>query len=108
MPVSVCPTTVVDAPAAVIWALVGAPDQYGTWAGADVVSVIPTGPVAAGQRIRLTTRELGLTFKVGIDILEVEVPGSLRLKVTLPFGVVNYEHIVISPISDRQARLTFN
>ena len=97
MPVSVCPSTVVDASAAVLWAVVGAPDQYGTWAGADVVSVIPTGPVAAGQRIRLTTRELGLTFKVGIDSLEVEVPRSLRLKVTLPFGIVN-EHIVISPI----------
>lgn len=108
MTVIACPTAAVEAPAGTIWRLLTTPDSYRAWAGAEVRAIDPPGPAVPGQRIEFRTRELGRWWRVDFTIGEVTPPRSLALTVRLPFGVVNHEHVVLQPLSERQTRVTFN
>ena len=108
MAVIVCPTTVVEAPADAVWRLLTTPERYERWAGARAVAVEPPGPAVPGQRIDLQRRRMGRRWKVGFDVGRVDPPRSLELTVRLPLGVVNREHVVLSPAGEGRTRVTFN
>ncbi len=108
MIVSACPIAVVKAPAAVVWATLVDVQHIGEWADARLVSADPPGPAAPGQRLALTTREIGLSFALSMEILEVdEAAGRMRLDVRLPFGVVNHETITIKAVHAGSTRVSF-
>jgi uncharacterized protein YndB with AHSA1/START domain len=104
----VCPTTVVAASATTVWRLLTEPAEYERWAGAELIRVTPPGPAQEGQVIEFRTRELGRWWHVRFDVGAVEPERSLELKVHLPFGVVNHEHVVLSPVDEERTRVTFN
>src|SRR6267143_3867446 len=82
----ICPTDVVSAPVERVSTLLAS--DYTTWADARLVSREPDGPAVPGQRIHLTTSDLGLTFQMQFTV-ERDDPGShtLGLLVQLPFGM---------------------
>jgi len=58
-----------------------------------LVRASPQGPVREGQVLDFRTRELGVAFRVRMDIGKPEPPLLLTLRVHMPFGIVNDEHI---------------
>ena len=51
---------------------------------------------------------VGGIFSVEMDILDAAPPTQLRVDVRLPFGIVNHEVVVITPVSRESCRVTFN
>lgn len=108
MAVIACPTAVVRAPAAVIWRHLTNLDRLERWADVKLVAADPPGPVVAGQRIDFTTRALGRSWPVRFTVGALAEPRSMEVLVELPLGVANREHIVLSPHSPTETRVTFN
>jgi hypothetical protein len=108
MAVIACPTAVVRAPAAAVWRVLMNLEGYENWADAKLVAAKPLGPVVKGQRIDFTTRALGRTWPVRFTVGGVHEPESLELLIELPLGLVNREHIVLTPLSPTETRVTFN
>ena len=108
MPVISCPTTAVAAPAERVWQLFDRPESYQRWAGVELVHASPPGPVQAGQVIEFRTRELGRWWRVLFQVRRVDEPDGLVLDIRLPLGVVNHEHVVLSPIDGERTRVTLN
>jgi hypothetical protein len=106
--VIVCPTTVVGAPAVRIWPLLADPGNYDRWADAELVRAAPPGHVREGQVIELRTRELWRWWHVRFDIGHVQPEHSIEVTVHLPFGTVNHEEIVLTPVDPERTRVTFN
>lgn len=106
--VSVCPTSVVEAPAGYVWDLLTSPEEFDSWADAALVAAEPPGPARVGQRLHLVTRALGRAFRVDMNVLEVDAEqGRLHLLIHLPLGLVNDETITIVPVSKDRAFVRF-
>jgi len=106
--VSVCPSTVVDAPVERVWEIVTQPQGFDLWADASLVTAEPPGPASAGQELHLVTRALGWTFAVQISVREVDAERRrLRFLVTLPFGIVNDETITMVDAGDGRTLVRF-
>jgi uncharacterized protein YndB with AHSA1/START domain len=108
MAVVACPTAVVSASIDSVWALLTDPDRYRRWAGAELVRATPPGPVRQGQVMEFRARELGIAFRVRMDVGKPEPPRLLPLRVQLPFGIVNNEHVVLMPLDPTRTRVTLN
>lgn len=108
MPVSVCPTTVVEAPAEYVWDLLTSPGKFDSWADATLVAAEPPGRVRGGQQLHLVTRALGHAFRVDMNVLEMEADrGRLHLLIHLPLGLVNDETITIVPAGKDRTLVRF-
>ena len=99
----VCPTDVLLAPAERIWTLLTDPRQLAQWTGTRLVDA-PARPMSAGDHLVLRAGVLRITF----DVLDLRPPRQLTLDVGLPFGVINHEQILITPINTHSSRVTFN
>jgi hypothetical protein len=99
MIVNVCPASIARVPPERVWRLVSLPERYGDWVDAEVVAVQPAGRAAAGQRIELTTPFLGRRWPFTSEVMGVD-PGQrwIDLRVRLPFGVTNDEHLTLSEV----------
>jgi uncharacterized protein YndB with AHSA1/START domain len=104
----VCPTTVIAAPAETVWRLLTQTENYDRWAGVELVRASQPGDVREGQVLDFETRAFGRTWRVRFDVGRVEPPRSLELTIHLPFGTINHEHVVLSPIDANRTRVTFN
>ena len=104
----VCPTTVVEAPISTVWRLLAEPEAYESWAGVELVEASPPGPVQKGQVIRFRTREFGRWWQVRFDVGHVEPARTVELDVHLPFGTVNHEQVVLTPVDEQRTRVTLN
>ena len=91
-----------------IWPLLTEPQSYERWAGVELVAAEPAGPAADGQRMDFRTREFGRWWRVRFDVGKVDPLKSLELKVRLPFGVVNHEVVVLTPVDKLATLVTFN
>ncbi|HYW23949.1 MAG TPA: SRPBCC family protein [Terriglobales bacterium] len=106
--VSVCPSTVVDAPVERVWEIVTQPQGFDLWADASLVTAEPPGPASAGQELHLVTRALGWTFAVRISVREVDAERHrLHLVVALPFGVVNDEVMTFAEAGEGRTLVRF-
>jgi uncharacterized protein YndB with AHSA1/START domain len=106
MGIQTCPTTIIGASAERVWILLATPPELQRWTGARLRSG-PAGLLAPGDRVILGTG-IGGPMTVVFDVLEAEPPRRLTLSVSLPFGIVNHETIVITPGSVSECRVTFN
>jgi uncharacterized protein YndB with AHSA1/START domain len=106
--VSVCPSTVVEAPVERVWELLTRPEGFDNWTDASLVVAEPPGRAAPGQELRLVTRALGRTFAVRISVREVDGERRrLRFLVALPFGMTNDEVITVADAGDGRALVRF-
>jgi uncharacterized protein YndB with AHSA1/START domain len=99
----VCPTEVIHAPAERIWQLLIDPRELAQWSGTKLLRA-PARAVRTGDLLVLRTGVMHVAF----EVLDAEPPQSLRLYVRLPFGVVNHEHVQITPVGSGTCRVTFN
>lgn len=107
--VSVCPATVVDAPAERVWALLTRPDGFDLWVDADLVSAEPEGPAHPGQRMRFRAAVgLGFSLPLTVDVGEIDTAGGrLRLRASLPFGITNDQTTTVSDAGDQRTVVRF-
>ena len=106
MAIQTCPTAIVHAPPERVWHLLTNPADLQRWSGVRIVRG-PDRPLSPGDQIVFQAGSVGF-LKVTFDVLEAEPSRRLRLDVRLPFGIVNHENVVITPISDSECRVTFN
>jgi hypothetical protein len=63
--------------------------------------------MASGDRLVLGAGMSG-RMKILFLVIEAEPPRRLALQISLPFGIVNHETMVITSISGSECRVTFN
>jgi len=108
MALIVCPTTVVNASIERVWALLTDADSYLRWTDAELVHASPPGPAREGQVLDFRTHELGIRFRVRMDVGKPEPPRLLPIRVHMPFGIENDERITLTPIDPVHTRVTLN
>ena len=108
MAVTTCPIAAVEAPQAVVWRLLTAPESYLAWADVELLRAEPPGTAVEGQQLFFRTRGLGRWWPVRMQVGAVDPPGGLELTVQLPLRIVNHEHITLRPLGPRQTRVAFN
>ena len=101
MIVNVCPARVTRAPADRLWQLLTTPELFEEWQGAKLVPAMPPGPLSSGQHIVLSARAFGRWLRFTFDIGDIG-PGRQWLELTarFPFGIINHEHITLTPTGD--------
>jgi hypothetical protein len=105
--ITVCPTTVAEAPADVVWRLLE-PAHLDEWWDAKTRSITPPGNMAVGQRVEARTGPLSV-FKIAAAITEVDPAAHrVRIVVTMPFGVTNDETVTLTPLAPDRCRITFS
>jgi uncharacterized protein YndB with AHSA1/START domain len=106
--ITTCPTDVFAAPAERVWRLVTDPVSLARWSGCKLLrGATHAGSVREGDRL-VFGKGLGAVFRFEMRIIEAIPPARLSVDVFLPFGVVNHEIIVVTPVSPRSCRVTFN
>jgi hypothetical protein len=108
MAVYVCPAAVVEAPCARVWEVLMNLPANAQWFDAEVLRVEPPGPLQPGQVLHLSARGLGRKWPVTMYIDEVgEARLTVGLRVALPLGIDNHEHISCTPVSESACRVQF-
>jgi hypothetical protein len=108
MAFAVCPTEVVKAPIEVVWALLTTPSGWGSFFDADVLSVEPPGSAAPGQKVRVASGQWPARFRLLFEFTEIDAAsGRLRLEIKLPFGIINHEELVCTPLGPAECRVAY-
>lgn len=104
----VCPATVIAAPCAKTWEVWRNLPYDAGWLGVDLERVDPPGPLRPGQTLLFSGAALGRRLHLTIEIDAVsEEEGVIDLRVMLPFGILNHEHMTMAPVSDGACRVQF-
>ncbi len=69
--------------------------------GVDPQSAVPPGPLQSGQALRLCGRAYArrLCLRMEIDAVD-EAKGVIDMRVMLPLGMINHEHMTLAPVLD--------
>jgi hypothetical protein len=103
-----CPTAVVDAPAAIVWALLMEPAGWGNVFDVRVASVDPPGPATVGQKVCGETNPQFLHLKLEFRMIEIDTDHHfLRMDVNLPFGLAVHEDLRCTPLDDTHCRVDY-
>jgi ligand-binding SRPBCC domain-containing protein len=109
MILNVCPSGIANAPVEAVWQALVNTERYGDWADAEVVSVHPAGRASPGQRIELAARAFGRRWHATIDIGRIDPDCRwIDMVARTPLGVVNREHITLSPVDSGRTVVRFN
>jgi predicted CoA-substrate-specific enzyme activase len=74
--------------------------------GGQDTKAIRIGP--EGQVLDFRTRQLGIAFRVRMDVGKPDPPRLLPLRVQMPFGIVNDERITLASLDPGHTRVTLN
>jgi hypothetical protein len=109
MIVNVCPAAVARASPDRVWQVLTSPESFGDWNDATYVSSEPPGPMAPGQTIQLTAPGFGRTWPLTIGVRDMDPQRRwVDLRVDLPLGLVNDEHITLTPTEAGDTLVRFN
>lgn len=96
--VNVCPSAVTPASPDSVWRVLTAPERFGEWTDATFLDSRPPGPAQAGQTIRLEAPSFGRRWPLTIEVVDMDPQRRwINFRVNLPLGVVNEEHITLTP-----------
>lgn len=108
MGVSVCPATVIAAPIERVWALLADPASWPAWMDAQVESARPPGAAQPGQTVQLSSRALGRTWRITIQVEAVDAAARrLQLWGRFPFGIEDRAVIVCAPAGAAATRVQY-
>ena len=108
MSIVTCPTEIVAATPSVVWQLATTPAELARWTDSTLIEPPDhSGELRRGDRVVLGAGVRGL-FRVRVDVVNTDPPKALSLDVHLPFGVINHEVLVITPVFASSCRVTFN
>lgn len=106
---SSCPTSLVNAPVAIVWALLTHPEQWGDFYDVRIRTVEPAGPAVVGQTVLAESGPRLLHLKVEFRFTKIDaVNFELGLDVKLPFGVTVREDLSCVPIGPTQCRVNYH
>jgi hypothetical protein len=105
---SVCPAAAVEAPLDVVWELASSPQGYRRWWPAEVDPGGTDSLARPGQIITVSSRALGRRWRVNLRVEMVDPPRhQIRLRVALPFGMVEYTHVSCAAVDDVTTRVQY-
>ncbi len=106
MSLYVCPAAVVAAPCATVWGVMRSFPGDPGWMGVEVQRVDPPGALQPGQAILLAAKAYGRRWRsrMEIDAMDQE-KGFIDMRVFLPVGIVNHEHMILAPVQDGSCRV---
>ncbi len=108
MSLYVCPAAVIAAPCATVWEVLrNIPSDFG-WLGVEAERAAPPGPLQPGQTLLFSGAAFGRRWylRMEIDAMD-EQKGVIDMRVMLPLGMVNHEHISLAPVLDGSCRVQF-
>ena len=106
MAIQTCPSAIIDAPTERVWRLLVRLSEWHRWADAQIVKG-PDRPLAVGDAVVFRAGP-GRLMEVRFNVVELEDLRRLTLEVRLPFGIVNHQVVMISPVSDSACRVTYH
>jgi ligand-binding SRPBCC domain-containing protein len=107
--VNVCPAAVTPASPDQVWSVLTTPERFGEWQDATFVSADPPGAAKSGQTIHLSARGFGRRWSVSIEVVDMDPHRRwIDLRVDLPLGVVNQEHVTLSETKEGGTLVRFN
>ncbi len=109
MSLYVCPAAVIAAPCATVWQVVtNIPSDPGWLGGVHAEHVTPAGPLQPGQTLLFSGAPFGrrLYLTMEIDAMD-EQKGVIDMRVLLPFGMTNHEHMSFAPLPNGACRVQF-
>jgi hypothetical protein len=108
MSMTICPAAVVAAPIEVVWRELAQPARYAEWADASVERIEPQGPAMVGQTIYLTSKRLGVAWRVIFHVEEVNhTRHLLGLHALFPLGMQMRPRISCAPIDASTCRVQY-
>lgn len=109
VPISSCPTDIVDASVETVWELLTDPAGWSSFYDLRVSRIEPPGPAQVGQRVSGESGPRWLHLPVTLTYKAIDVSQrSLDLAVQLPLGIAVREELRCTPISDRQCRVNYH
>jgi uncharacterized protein YndB with AHSA1/START domain len=107
--VNVCPAAVTPAPPDRVWQVLTTPERFGEWQDASFLSADPPGPVKPGQTIHLAARGFGRRWPVSIEVVDMDPQRRwIDLRVHLPLGIENHEHVTLTETKEGGTLVRFN
>jgi hypothetical protein len=107
--VNVCPAAMTGAMPDRVWLVITTPERFEDWQDARFVGADPPGLVHAGQVITLAARGYGREWPVTIDVLGLDSNRRwIDLRVHLPLGIVNEEHVTLTETDQGGTLVRFN
>jgi hypothetical protein len=101
--IQTCPSDEVHASPETVWRLLVNASALASWSGTRLVQG-PGRDLRSGDRV---TFRASLGLEVFFEVREAISPREFHVDVQLPFGVVNHEVVVISPMAGG-CRVTLN
>ena len=106
---SSCPTSIVNAPVEIVWALLTRPEEWGDFYDVRVRLVEPAGAAAVGQTVFAESGPRLLHFALEFRFTKIDaVNYELGLDVRLPFGITVREDLSCVPLGQDQCRLNYH
>jgi ligand-binding SRPBCC domain-containing protein len=108
MTVTVCPAATINAPIERVWQLLMDPRKWTEWSTGRLEAARPDGPLHAGQQLHFSSRAFGRRWHAVTTVTSVEVQRhSLDVEVSVPFGIVNNEHLSVVSLPDGRTHVQF-
>jgi Polyketide cyclase / dehydrase and lipid transport len=103
-----CPTDMVNAPLAVVWALLTEPAGWANFFDIRVIDIDPPGPAVVGQRIYAESGSRFLHLGVTLEYTEIDAARrAIGLNVNLPLGITVREDLTCSVVTETQCRVNY-
>jgi uncharacterized protein YndB with AHSA1/START domain len=108
MTVTVCPAATINAPIERVWQLLMDPRKWTDWSTGRLEAARPDGRLHAGQQLHFSARAFGKRWHAVTTVTSVAVERhSLELDVSVPFGIVNHEHLSLVRLPDDRTYVRF-
>ncbi len=106
MSLYVCPAAVIAAPCSTVWEVLRSFPSDSGWLDVEVQRVDPPGPLQPGQTLLLSTRAFARRWLSTMEIEAMdEASGVIDMRLYLPLGILNQEHMSLAPVQDGACRL---
>jgi hypothetical protein len=103
-----CPTDIVNAPLAVVWALLTDPAGWANFFDIRIIRIDPPGPAAVGQRIYAESGPRYLHLGVTLEYTDIDAARrAIGLNVQLPLRITVREDLTCSFVTETQCRVSY-
>jgi hypothetical protein len=103
-----CPTDLVNAPLAVVWALLTEPAGWANFFDIRITRIDPPGPAVVGQTIYAESGPRFLHLGMTLEYTDVDAArNAIGLNIRLPFGIAVREDLTCSFVTENQCRVNY-
>jgi ligand-binding SRPBCC domain-containing protein len=108
MTVTVCPVATINAPIERVWSLLIDPGKWTDWSTGRLEAARPDGPLHVGQQLYFSSRAFGRRWHAVTTVRSVAAEQhSLDVDVSVPFGIVNHEHLSLVSLPEDRTYVQF-